>query len=135
MIRPALARSCLVALVVVSAACGSGADTGNEPAVDDLRSRVEEIRVLASARQADQVAAKLEELHARVNELQAQGHLSGGAAGEIRFAADAVAGQLALITTTTTAPPTTTTVVTTPVVVDEDEDRGKEKGRGKDDDD
>lgn len=121
-------------LVLAIAGCGSSDEPSNAAAAEELQVRVAEIRSLATARQPAEVAAKLDQLLARVDELRADDELSEPAAADIRAAAEAVAGQLTLITTTTTAPPTTV-IVTVPVAPkdgkgkDDGEDEGKGKGK------
>lgn len=93
-----------LALVLV-AGCGNGKGDFSDTAANELRPRVAEIRDLATARQPDQANAKLVELRAIVEDLQARGELSEKAAREVLAAADAVNTQLGLITTTTTTEP------------------------------
>lgn len=131
MIRDVRWSWCAAIVLYLVAACGPAVDTGNEPAIGDLRSRVAEIRALASSRQPDQAAAKIAELRGIVERLRARGEMSGPTAEEIGLAADAVLSQLALITTTTTSTPTTSTPTTTTETRPASDPPAKDKGSGK----
>lgn len=117
--------------VIVLAALGGCA--GDDPDVSDtaaeaLQPRVAEIRELAVQRRADQVTTKLAELRLVIEDLRQRGELSEQGAEDVLAAADAVQGQLALITTTTQPPP--------PERADEDDDdRDHEEEEDDDDED
>ncbi|MCU1375800.1 MAG: hypothetical protein JWO68_3086 [Actinomycetia bacterium] len=94
-----------IVIAVTLAGCGSDTPSITKDASAQLQAKVSEIRVLAVARQAPQVTAKLTELRAQVDQLRQAGELSSSAAQSILDAATAVEQNLTLITTTTTSAP------------------------------
>ena len=120
--------ACL-ALVIVG--CGRGRAGVSPDTGAQLEPRVAEIRALATARQPDQVTAKLADLRRLVADLRSRDELTAQAAQAVLAAADAVGGQLVLITTTTTttaAPPTTDSTIS---AARSDKGAGPGKGHGK----
>jgi predicted nucleic acid-binding protein len=89
-------------IVLALASCGSTKPSISKDAAAQLQAKVSEIRVLAAARHASQVAAKLAELRVQVDQLRQAGDLTSPAAQAILDAAAAVEQNLPLITTTTT---------------------------------
>lgn len=127
--RPSLVA--LFAFLFFFFGCGDPDGKLPERAAGALAPRVEAIRAAATAGDRAGAQAGVDQLRSRLSDLRGQGVLDEDDAARVLDAVDAVEARLALLPT----PTTTTTIAPAPAVpADGDEDRGKGKGR-KDDDD
>lgn len=126
----------LVAGLAMLAACDGGSPSMDDGAAVELRAGVTAVRTAVVARDADGAERAVDDLRQTVHRLRRDEALSDERAADILAAASDVDDQLVTITTTTTtttttATTTTTTVPTAPPTVDDNGNKGKDKGGGK----